>query len=92
MRKSGKILVALISLSAVGVLAGGAGQKADHTGFLKNYAQLKEPNASLTLTRSSLNDIILGVASLDDKIESGEVHIGGNRSSVDEFVGRLDNF
>jgi len=51
MRKSGKILVALISLSAVGVLARGAGQRADHTGFLKNYAQLKEPNASLTLTR-----------------------------------------
>ena len=44
MRKAGKILVALISLSAVGVLAGGAGQagqKAGHTGFLKNYAQLK---------------------------------------------------
>ena len=41
MLKAGKILVALISLSAVGVLAGGAGQKAGHTGFLKNYAQLK---------------------------------------------------
>lgn len=51
-----------------------------------------EPNASLTLTRNALNDIILGTATLDDKIESGEVLIGGNRSAVDEFVGLLDNF
>jgi alkyl sulfatase BDS1-like metallo-beta-lactamase superfamily hydrolase len=51
-----------------------------------------EPNASLTLTRSSLNDIILGAASLDDKIESGEVRIDGSRSSLDEFVGLLDSF
>ncbi len=41
MRKAGKILVALVSLSAVAAPAGFAGQKADHTGFLKNYAQLK---------------------------------------------------
>ncbi len=39
-----------------------------------------------------LNDIILGVATLDGKIASGEVRIGGNRSSVDEFVDLLDNF
>ncbi|MFB3107424.1 MAG: alkyl sulfatase C-terminal domain-containing protein, partial [Pseudomonadales bacterium] len=45
-----------------------------------------------TLTRSSLNDIILGVASLDDKIESGEVRIDGSRSSLDDFVGLLDSF
>jgi alkyl sulfatase BDS1-like metallo-beta-lactamase superfamily hydrolase len=51
-----------------------------------------KPNASLTLTRSSLNDIILGVASLDDKIESGEVRIDGSRSSLDDFVGLLDSF
>ena len=51
-----------------------------------------QPTAGLTLTRSTLNDIILGAASLDDKIESGEVRISGNRSAVNKFVGLLDNF
>ena len=49
--------------------------------------QHKDPNASLSLTRAALNDIILGAATLDEQITSGEVRVTGARTAVDEFVG-----
>ena len=51
-----------------------------------------EPSATLTLTRTALNDIILGTATLDEKIAAGEVEVGGSRVAVTEFVGLLDDF
>ena len=60
-----------------------------HKAFIREY---DKPDASLTLTRDALNDIILGVATLDDQIGAGKVRIEGKQSSVDEFVGLLDNF
>lgn len=54
----------------------------------------QDPNAdaSLTLTRTSLNDIILGKSTLEDKIDAGEIQVRGNRKKVDEFVALLDDF
>ncbi len=50
------------------------------------------PDASLTLTRTALNDIILGVATLDEQIASRKVRVAGDRAAVDGFVSLLDNF
>ena len=41
MRKAGKFVVALLSISLVSALAGCASQKVGYSGFLQNYAQLK---------------------------------------------------
>ena len=41
MRKAGKFAVVLMSIVVVGAVAGCAGQKVGHSGFLQNYAQLK---------------------------------------------------
>ncbi|MCZ6655628.1 MAG: MBL fold metallo-hydrolase [Planctomycetota bacterium] len=51
-----------------------------------------KPDARLALPRTSLNDIILGLYTLEDKISAGEIRVDGNRTAVDEFVSLLDNF
>ena len=51
-----------------------------------------KPDATVTLSRMSLNDIILGQATFDDKIAAGEVRITGDQAAVVEFVGLLDGF
>ncbi len=51
-----------------------------------------QPDATLTLTRSALNEIILGTATLDEEIAKGGIRVGGNRSALEEFVGLLDDF
>ena len=50
------------------------------------------PDATLTLTREALNNIILGVAPLADQITSGTVTVDGDGGAVREFVGLLDTF
>ena len=51
-----------------------------------------KPDASVTLTRKSINDIILGQATLDDKIAAGEVRVTGDQAALADFVGLLDSF
>ena len=54
----------------------------------------KDPNADATiiLTRSALNDIILGTSTIQDQIKDGTVKIEGNPEALNEFIALLDNF
>ena len=59
-----------------------------------NYrpAPVPNANASLKLTKATLDDIQLGNVSLDDAIKTNKVSIDGNRDSFNEFIGLLDKF
>lgn len=60
-----------------------------------NYARgqhLAEADATLTMTRSALNEIILGEATLAEKTAAGEVSIAGNPEKLVEFLSLLDTF
>ena len=52
------------------------------------------PDAATTvmLTRSTINEIILGNASLDSQIKVGNVKFQGDTKKLAEFVGLLDSF
>ncbi|MGV0813599.1 alkyl sulfatase dimerization domain-containing protein [Mycolicibacterium boenickei] len=72
--------------------------KADYTLFVENgvlnYApgKIGDANASLTLSKETMNQIQMGKLKLDDGINQNKVKVDGNRQSVDEFVGLLDTF
>lgn len=59
-----------------------------------NYPDTPIPNAdaNLKLTKATMNEIQLGKVKLADAIAAKNVTLDGNRQSVDDFVGLLDNF
>lgn len=59
-----------------------------------NYSDglLPQSDASLKLTKATMNDIQLGKVTLADAISASNVTLEGNRQSVDDFVGLLDTF
>jgi alkyl sulfatase BDS1-like metallo-beta-lactamase superfamily hydrolase len=60
-----------------------------------NYARgkhLAEADATLTMTRAALNEIILGEATLAEKTAAGEASIAGNPEKLVEFLSLLDTF
>ncbi|GAS87066.1 alkyl/aryl-sulfatase [Mycolicibacterium brisbanense] len=59
-----------------------------------NYSDglLPQSDATLKLTKATMNDIQLGKVKLADAISANNVALEGNRQSVDDFVGLLDTF
>ena len=60
-----------------------------------NYAKGKldaEADATLTLSRTALDEVILGEAKLADKLNSGEAQISGNPEKLVEFLSLMDTF
>jgi len=55
-------------------------------------AQSEEANATVTIPRTALNEIVLGETTLDKEIESGKVTVQGNKESISELVALLDKF
>jgi alkyl sulfatase BDS1-like metallo-beta-lactamase superfamily hydrolase len=77
----------------------------DFTDLKKQYALVVEngvlnystdpvanPDAKLTLAKSSLDEIQLGQATLDQLIAAGKVTVDGRRESVSDFLGLLDTY
>jgi alkyl sulfatase BDS1-like metallo-beta-lactamase superfamily hydrolase len=67
--------------------------------FLVNAALNHSPDrqdanadATLTLTRTALNKIILQESTLDQEIKNGEVKVAGDLKKVQELVSLLDTF
>lgn len=54
--------------------------------------QAASPDVSVTLSRDTLNGIILGQTKLDDAIKSGAAKVTGNETKLRDFVSYLDNF
>jgi alkyl sulfatase BDS1-like metallo-beta-lactamase superfamily hydrolase len=60
-----------------------------------NYARGRtdpEADATLTLTRAALDDVTLGVATIDEKVDKGEITIDGDRAAFTRLLGLLDTF
>lgn len=63
-------------------------------GVLNHTANMKaaDADATVTLSRDTLNDIILQQTKLDDAISSGTVKISGDPAKLHELVADLDSF
>jgi alkyl sulfatase BDS1-like metallo-beta-lactamase superfamily hydrolase len=60
-----------------------------------NYAKGKQStqaDATLTMTRAALNEIVLGEATLAEKTAVGEARIAGDPAKLVEFLSLLDTF
>lgn len=59
-----------------------------------NYSDglLPQSDATLKLTKSTMNDIQMGKVKLNDAISANNVTLEGNKQQVDDFVGLLDTF
>lgn len=53
---------------------------------------IEQPDATLIIARTSLNDIILGQASLAEKLKSGDALVEGNKAQLDTLLSLLDTF
>jgi len=54
--------------------------------------QASDADATITLTRETLNEIVLGQTALKDAIASGTVKIDGSQAKLDEMLSYLDTF
>lgn len=54
--------------------------------------QVDNADATITLSRKTLNDIMLGQTKLADAIGAGDVKIDGNQKKLEELVSYLDTF
>jgi alkyl sulfatase BDS1-like metallo-beta-lactamase superfamily hydrolase len=54
--------------------------------------QADEADATVTLTRDTLNDIILKQTTLADAISSGDVDVSGDQAKLEEVISYLDTF
>jgi len=54
--------------------------------------QAQDADATFTLTRDSLDKIIMGVSSLDKLIEAGELKVQGKKEALFELLSLLDTF
>lgn len=63
-------------------------------GVLNHTADMQQDDAdaTITLSRETLNAIILGESSLAKAITAGDVKIDGDPKKLEELVGLLDNF
>lgn len=63
-------------------------------GVLNHTANMKVDNADVTVTlsRDTLNDIILQQTTLDDAVSSGKVKVSGDQAKLHQLVSYLDTF
>lgn len=54
--------------------------------------QVDDADATLTLSRDTLNDIILGEVTLEQATESGDLQIDGDADKLGQLVAMLDTF
>ena len=60
-----------------------------------NYAhgqQDDKADATITLSKATLNAVQLKEATLEEKVASGDIKITGRKEALDEFLGLLDTF
>ena len=51
-----------------------------------------DPDVSLTLTKVSLDDVQLGLTTLEKAISDGDIKVKGDTKVFKDFVGMLDTF
>ncbi|WP_250461000.1 alkyl/aryl-sulfatase [Microbulbifer litoralis] len=61
-------------------------------GVLNYGPPVDNPPASVTINRSDLNDVIMGTASMKDKIKDGSAKVSGDKTQFDTLLSLLDSF
>jgi alkyl sulfatase BDS1-like metallo-beta-lactamase superfamily hydrolase len=62
-------------------------------GVLNHFSKLAEkPDATYTLTRADLDNILLGQAKTEDLLKEGKIKVEGESGKVAELLGLLDTF
>jgi alkyl sulfatase BDS1-like metallo-beta-lactamase superfamily hydrolase len=58
------------------------------------YANKLAPkaDATMTLTKTSLDSIELGQTTLNKAIEAGDIKVEGSKQAIEDFLGMLDTF
>ena len=51
-----------------------------------------QPDATMTLTKATLERVQLGEVTLEDAIEAGDVKVDGREEAIGELFGMLDTF
>lgn len=54
--------------------------------------QSKKPDVTLTLSRQSLNEVLLGQNTLEEKVQGGEIQVVGDKAKLTELISLLDTF
>jgi alkyl sulfatase BDS1-like metallo-beta-lactamase superfamily hydrolase len=54
--------------------------------------QSASPDATATLTKSALDDVNLGIASVASQVEAGKIKIDGDPQAFEKLLGMLDSF
>ena len=54
--------------------------------------QLANADASVSLTRDTLNKVMLKETTLKDAMGSGAIKVKGNEAKLDELMSYMDNF
>ncbi|MCO5063474.1 MAG: MBL fold metallo-hydrolase [Rhizobiaceae bacterium] len=59
-----------------------------------NYTekQVSDPDATATLTKAALDDVQLGAATIEQKVQSGEIKVDGSSDAFPQFLGLFDSF
>jgi alkyl sulfatase BDS1-like metallo-beta-lactamase superfamily hydrolase len=52
----------------------------------------RDPDAELSLTRAALNQVLIQQSTMQEKLSSGEISIGGNPEKLAEMFGLMDDF
>ncbi len=60
--------------------------------YTANQVSDGEADATATLTKSALDDVQLGLSTLPQKVEAGEIAVEGDSTAFPEFIGMLDSF
>lgn len=54
--------------------------------------QAQQADANITMSRDTLNGIILGQTKMADAVKNGSAKVTGNQAKLDELVSYLDTF
>ena len=54
--------------------------------------EAEDPDATVALSRSALDDILLQQTSMDDAVNAGDVKVDGDKAKLGELVSCLDSF
>ena len=60
--------------------------------YTANQVSDGEADATATLTKSALDDVQLGLSTLPQKVEAGEITFEGDSTALPESIGMLDSF
>ena len=44
------------------------------------------------MTRETLNNVLLGQGTIDEKIKSGDIKVEGDQAQLDDLISMLDSF